>query len=78
LQQPAHIDPNEAVEAFKKVAPNGILIPIHWATLPYCDDDPQENVAELKKALAEKNISEAQLRVLKFGERVWLSDLVKK
>jgi len=78
LQQPAHINPQEAVAAFKKLSyENSIFIPMHWATLPYCEDDPQENLQELRSAFEQAALSENQLKILKLGQRVRLLDLLK-
>lgn len=77
LQQPAHINPQEAVAAFKKLSyENSFFIPMHWATLPYCDDDPEENLQELKLAFEQAGLSENKLKILKFGQRVRLLDFI--
>ncbi len=73
LQQPAHLNAQEAVELFQKIGnEKSVFVPMHWGTLPYCQDDPEENREQLQSAFHGAGLRENQLKILKLGERVSL------
>jgi L-ascorbate metabolism protein UlaG (beta-lactamase superfamily) len=60
--------PIRAADAVKAVNPRSV-VPIHYATFPFLTGTPEEFERELKKREVK-----AQLRVMKPGETISLSD----
>jgi N-acyl-phosphatidylethanolamine-hydrolysing phospholipase D len=65
---PAHMNPEEAVRAFRDMGATGTLLPMHWGTFRLTDEDPLEPPVRLRAAWAAAELPEARLRVLRHGE----------
>ncbi len=79
LQQPAHIDQQEAVDAFQRLGAR-LFIPMHCCTLPYCNDVPEECITRLQEEWrkAAHQVQDKQLLMLKFGKQYILKNLLAK
>lgn len=76
LQQKAHIDQKEAIDAFKRLNAR-VLVPMHCCTLPYCHDDAQECIEKLHEEWRKVMIdTEKQVLMFKFGKQYILRKLL--
>jgi L-ascorbate metabolism protein UlaG (beta-lactamase superfamily) len=68
FMSPVHVSPEEAVEAHETLGAHA-SVAIHFGTFPLGDDGETEAVEDLRRALAEREVSPEEFRVLDFGER---------
>ena len=69
---PAHMNPEEAVRAYRELGGGGAFVPMHWGTFRLTDEDPLEPPVRLRAAWADAGLPAADLRVLRHGETVVL------
>ena len=69
LMQPIHINPDEAVRIHMDVR-SRLSLACHWGTFALADDPLGEPPTLLAQALASRNLSVSQYRVLRFGESI--------
>jgi N-acyl-phosphatidylethanolamine-hydrolysing phospholipase D len=69
---PAHMNPEEAVRAWRDLGGRGAFVPMHWGTFRLTDEDPLEPPVRLRAAWAAEALPPADLRVLRHGETLVL------
>lgn len=69
---PAHMNPEEAVRAYREMGGRGTFIPMHWGTFRLTDEDPLEPPVRLRAAWKAAGLPDADLRVPRHGETVVL------
>jgi len=67
LQEPAHTDQAEAIKAFIDLDAK-IMVPMHWGTLPFCNDKFNECIQIMINEWNKKQLDGKELKILKFGE----------
>ena len=67
LQAPAHTDQIDAIKAFTDLKAK-IFIPMHWGTLPFCNDRFNECIKILTDEWDNQRLYNKELKILKFGE----------
>ncbi|HEX8392084.1 MAG TPA: MBL fold metallo-hydrolase [Longimicrobium sp.] len=70
---PAHMNPEEAVRAYREMGGRGAFIPMHWGTFRLTDEDPLEPPVRLRKAWADEHLPGDDLHVLRHGDTVRLA-----
>lgn len=65
---PAHMNPEEAVQAYRDAGGRGALVPIHWGTFQLTFEPPLEPPVRVRSAWTEAGLSETDLHVLGHGE----------
>lgn len=68
---PMHLDPPEAVRAFRELGAE-VGLAMHWGTFRQAEEPPAEPPLYLKKALRESGLDRDAIRVLKFGQTISL------
>ena len=63
----AHMNPEEAVQAYRDLGGAGVFVPTHWGTFRLSDEDPLEPPARLRAAWTAAGMAEGRLRVLAHG-----------
>ncbi len=69
---PAHMNPEEAVRAYREMGGRGAFVPMHWGTFRLTDEDPLEPPVRLRAAWANAGLTAADLHVLRHGETLVL------
>lgn len=64
--QPIHVNPEEAVDAFRDLEA-GHFLPVHWGTFDLADEPLHAPVDTLRRLVREHNLDE-QVHVLAVGE----------
>ena len=64
--RPVHMNPEEALEAFRALGAD-FMIPIHWGTFKLSLEPMEEPVQRLKKAAAEQGLDD-RVVILQPGE----------
>jgi N-acyl-phosphatidylethanolamine-hydrolysing phospholipase D len=72
FMQPAHMNPEEAVQAWVDLGARGAFVPTHWGTFRLSDEPPLEPPARLRAAWQDRRLPPAALRVLRHGETLRL------
>ncbi len=67
---PAHMNPEEAVRAYREMGGTGVFIPMHWGTFRLTDEEPLEPPVRVRSAWAGAGLPPERLRVLRHGETV--------
>jgi L-ascorbate metabolism protein UlaG (beta-lactamase superfamily) len=67
LHEPAHTDQVEAIKAFIDLNAK-IFVPMHWGTLPFCNDKFDECIQIMTDEWNNKQLYGKELKILKFGE----------
>ena len=68
----AHMNPEEAVQAWVDLGARGALIPTHWGTFRLTDEPPLEPPDRLRIAWVQRRLPTASLRVPRHGETIKL------
>ncbi len=68
FMEPAHMNPEEAVRAFRDVGGRGAFVAAHWGTFRLADEPPLEPPARVREAWTEAGLPERDLHVLRHGE----------
>lgn len=64
----AHMDPEEAVQAYCALGGTGVLVGMHWGTFRLSDEDPLEPPRRARAAWKERDLPEDRLWIPKHGE----------
>jgi len=70
---PAHMNPEEAVRAYRELGGRGAFIPMHWGTFRLTDEDPLEPPVRLRAAWTAGHLPATALHVLRHGETLVLA-----
>ena len=65
---PAHMNPEEAVRAYRDLGSRGAFVPMHWGTFRLTDEDPLEPPVRLRAAWSAAALPPDDLHVLQHGE----------
>lgn len=68
----AHMNPEEAVQAWLDLGGRGAFVPMHWGTFRLTDEPPLEPVERLRAAWQMRRLPPGELRVLRHGETLRL------
>lgn len=68
FMRPAHMNPEEAVRAFRKLGGRGTLVGMHWGTWRLTDEDPLEPPRRLRAAWGEAGFPPERLWIPRHGE----------
>lgn len=68
----AHMNPEEAVQAWVDLGSKGVFVPMHWGTFQLTDEPPLEPPARLREAWSHRRLPPDLLRVLRHGETLHL------
>jgi N-acyl-phosphatidylethanolamine-hydrolysing phospholipase D len=69
---PAHMNPEEAVRAWRDLGGRGAFVPMHWGTFRLTDEDPLEPPVRLRAAWEAEHLPPADLNVPRHGETLVL------
>ncbi|MFL5384911.1 MAG: MBL fold metallo-hydrolase [Longimicrobiaceae bacterium] len=72
LMAPAHLDPEEAIRAWRDLGGRGAFVPMHWGTFRLSDEDPLEAPVRLRAAWETEGLPPDDLHVLRHGETLVL------
>ncbi|MBW3573010.1 MAG: MBL fold metallo-hydrolase [Gemmatimonadetes bacterium] len=72
---PAHMNPEEAVRAYRDLGSRGAFVPMHWGTFRLTDEDPLEPPVRLRAAWANAGLPPDDLHVLRHGETLVLEGI---
>jgi N-acyl-phosphatidylethanolamine-hydrolysing phospholipase D len=64
----AHMNPEEAIQAWRDLGAAGRFVPMHWGTFILTDEPVLEPPARLRAAWREAGLPEAMLSILRHGE----------
>jgi N-acyl-phosphatidylethanolamine-hydrolysing phospholipase D len=64
----AHMDPEEAVRAYRQLGGRGVFVPSHWGTFRLTFEDPLEPPERLRHAWDRAGLDGGSLAVLRHGE----------
>jgi N-acyl-phosphatidylethanolamine-hydrolysing phospholipase D len=73
FMQPAHMSPEEAVQAYIDMGARGAFIPMHWGTFRLTDEPPLEPPERLRAAWLARALPPSALHVPAHGETVVLN-----
>jgi N-acyl-phosphatidylethanolamine-hydrolysing phospholipase D len=68
FMKPAHMNPEEAVRAYRELGGRGAFVPMHWGTFRLTDEDPLEPPVRTRAAWAAAGLDAGDLHVLRHGE----------
>lgn len=68
FMKPAHMNPEEAVEAYRALGGTGKFIGMHWGTFRLTDEPPLEPLARIVAAWEAADLPDADLCMLAIGE----------
>ena len=74
LMAPAHLDPEEAVRAWRDLGGRGAFVPMHWGTFRLTDEDPLEPPVRLRAGWVAEGLAPGDLHVLRHGETLVLRE----
>lgn len=72
FMKPAHMNPEEAVQAYQDLGGRGLLVPMHWGTFRLTDEDPLEPPQRVRAAWSAAGHPAGDLRILRHGETLTL------
>ena len=72
---PAHMNPEEAVRAYRELGGRGAFVPMHWGTFRLTDEDPLEPPVRARAAWEAAHLPPADLHVLRHGETLVLGNV---
>lgn len=64
----AHMNPEEAVRAYRQLGGRGVFLPSHWGTFRLTFEDPLEPPERLRDAWGRAGLDSGSLAVLRHGE----------
>jgi len=70
----AHLNPEEAIRAWRDLGGRGAFVPMHWGTFRLTDEDPLEPPVRLRAAWEAEGLPPSALHVLRHGETLVLGD----
>jgi N-acyl-phosphatidylethanolamine-hydrolysing phospholipase D len=68
FMRPVHMNPEEAVRAYRELGGRGTMIGMHWGTWRLTDEDPLEPPVRTRSAWAEVGLPEERLFLPRHGE----------
>jgi N-acyl-phosphatidylethanolamine-hydrolysing phospholipase D len=68
FMQTAHMDPDEAVQAYADLGGRGTFVGMHWGTFRLSNEDPLEPPHRTRRAWAARNYPGEDLWILRHGE----------
>jgi L-ascorbate metabolism protein UlaG (beta-lactamase superfamily) len=68
FMRPVHMNPEEAVLAYRELGGAGTMLPMHWGTWRLTDEDPLEPPLRTRQAWEAASLDPDLLRVLAHGE----------
>jgi len=68
FMEPAHMNPEDAVQAYIDLGATGMFVPMHWGAFRLTDEDPLEPPTRVRRAWQEARLDPDRLRVLAIGE----------
>jgi N-acyl-phosphatidylethanolamine-hydrolysing phospholipase D len=68
FMRPAHMDPAEAVRAYRELGGRGAFVPIHWGTFRLTDEPVLEPPELLRRAWSAAGLDPARLALLAHGQ----------
>jgi N-acyl-phosphatidylethanolamine-hydrolysing phospholipase D len=68
FMKPAHMNPEEAVQAYRDLGGRGVLAAMHWGTFRLTDEDPLEPPARARDAWIRAGFPPADLWIARHGE----------
>jgi N-acyl-phosphatidylethanolamine-hydrolysing phospholipase D len=68
FMRPVHMNPEEAVQAYREMGGRGVMFGMHWGTWRLTDEDPLEPPVRTRAAWAAAGLPEANLAILRHGE----------
>ncbi len=72
FMEPAHMNPEEAVRAFRDAGGCGAFVAAHWGTFRLTDEPPLEPPDRVRAAWSEAGLPEDDLHVLRHGQTLEL------
>jgi N-acyl-phosphatidylethanolamine-hydrolysing phospholipase D len=72
FMRPAHMNPEEAVQAYRDMGGRGAFIAMHWGTFRLTDEDPLEPPVRARAAWKAAGLPERDLHILRHGETLVL------
>jgi N-acyl-phosphatidylethanolamine-hydrolysing phospholipase D len=73
FMKPAHMNPEDAVQAYADLGESGVLVPMHWGAFRLTDEDPLEPPERTRAAWRRAGLPPEDLRVLAIGETLRLN-----
>lgn len=64
----AHMNPEEAVRAYRELGGRGAFVPMHWGTFRLTDEDPLEPPVRIRAAWTDAGLPPDDLHVLQHGQ----------
>jgi N-acyl-phosphatidylethanolamine-hydrolysing phospholipase D len=68
FMKPAHMNPEEAVQAYREMGGRGLFAAMHWGTFRLTDEDPLEPPIRTRKAWEDAGLPSADLWIPAHGE----------
>ena len=68
FMEPSHMNPEEAVRAFRDLGARGAFVASHWGTFRLADEPPLEPPVRVRDAWRKEGLPETDLHVLRHGE----------
>ena len=68
FMRPMHMNPAEAVQAYRELGSSGTFLPMHWGTFILTDEPALDPPLRLREAWQAAGLPAADLRVLQHGE----------
>jgi N-acyl-phosphatidylethanolamine-hydrolysing phospholipase D len=73
FMQPAHMNPEEAVQAYLDMGARGAFVAMHWGTFRLTDEPPLEPPRRLRAEWAARGLPATALHVPRHGETIQLA-----
>jgi N-acyl-phosphatidylethanolamine-hydrolysing phospholipase D len=70
FMKPAHMNPEEAVEAYRDLGGHGTFVPMHWGTFRLADDPPLEAPVRVTRAWSAAGLPAQLLAAPRHGDTV--------
>jgi N-acyl-phosphatidylethanolamine-hydrolysing phospholipase D len=70
FMRPAHMNPEEAVRAYRELGGGGAFFAMHWGTFRLTNEDPLEPPERTRRAWADAALPPEDLHVLRHGETI--------
>jgi L-ascorbate metabolism protein UlaG (beta-lactamase superfamily) len=66
----AHMNPEEAVRAYRDLGGRGLMVTMHWGTFRLTDESPLEPPVRARRAWNEAGLPAEDLKILRHGEAI--------
>jgi len=74
FMRPAHMNPEDAVQAYLDLGGQGAFVPMHWGAFRLTDEDPLEPPVRTREAWLQAGLPPDDLRVLAIGETLAIGE----